>query len=638
MPDLDVALVLMPYGVIETPSMALGQLTGGLKNADIRVQGFFANIWFAEKIGLSLYNEVLGRASRQIGEWTFAPAAFPDFTPDPDAFFDLIPNLAPPLTREALLVVRHMSSDFIDETAERIMRHNPAIVGCSSLFQQNCASLALLRRIKSINPAVITIMGGGVFDGSVANLVCTRFPWVDFAVTGEADLLFPELCRKLLDKGAGLGTSEIPAGVVSAHQTSTPDRQSSMTPSPTVMVPDIMSVPYPDFNDYFKALHDSPLNDEVAFRYITFETSRGCWWHERTHGGCSFCTMPPAKGAFRAKTPERVMDELAMLRKRHGINWFSVADDIFANDYYENLLPLLKQVEEPYEMYIVMKATSSEEKIAALAAAHILHGFSGMESLHDRILRLMQKGVTALGNIAQLKFSLENGFDMMWNFLHSVPGEDDRWYEEMEPWIEQLVHLQAPDAILPICMFRNSRYHREEDKYGLKLVPSAPHSFVYPLSADELRAIAFFLDVEGTGGTDAAPQKQVTRVITLIREWQERFYCINSGAERPVLEFVCENGGTRITDTRQCAVEPHFILNGLEHLVHEGCRRPVMRDYLVRQLSAGLDGSVTRDEVETAVDYLRDRKLVLQVNEKILALATRPPKRRLLTVYEMMQQ
>jgi magnesium-protoporphyrin IX monomethyl ester (oxidative) cyclase len=52
--------------------------------------------------------------------------------------------------------------------------------------------LALLRIIKEKNPDIITLLGGANCEASMGQAAKRNFPWIDFVVSGEADLLFPK--------------------------------------------------------------------------------------------------------------------------------------------------------------------------------------------------------------------------------------------------------------------------------------------------------------------------------------------------------------------------------------------------------------------------------------------------------------
>jgi hypothetical protein len=70
----------MPYASPTRPSMALGLLKAILAEGGITASVAYANLWFAESVGLRRYS--LCASNMPIvflaGEWTFAGAAFPD--------------------------------------------------------------------------------------------------------------------------------------------------------------------------------------------------------------------------------------------------------------------------------------------------------------------------------------------------------------------------------------------------------------------------------------------------------------------------------------------------------------------------------------------------------------------------------
>ncbi|MBD2131920.1 cobalamin B12-binding domain-containing protein [Sphaerospermopsis sp. FACHB-1094] len=108
----------------------------------------------------------------------------------------------------------------IDRVARAVLELNPRIVSCSSTFQQNCASLALLRRIRELNPAIATIMGGANCEGEMGLTLHQAFDWVDFICSGEGDELFSALCQQILTHGRELpipDSKDYPGGSVNVR-------------------------------------------------------------------------------------------------------------------------------------------------------------------------------------------------------------------------------------------------------------------------------------------------------------------------------------------------------------------------------------------------------------------------------------
>ena len=77
-------LVQMPFGSVERPSLALGLLKASLSEAGLTCDVTYANLAYAERIGLELYLTVeLTRSEELTGEWIFSRAAFrEDALPD----------------------------------------------------------------------------------------------------------------------------------------------------------------------------------------------------------------------------------------------------------------------------------------------------------------------------------------------------------------------------------------------------------------------------------------------------------------------------------------------------------------------------------------------------------------------------
>jgi hypothetical protein len=86
---MDVVLVSLPYAEVRIPSLALGLLQAALDREGATSESVYANVMFADRIGMADYGDVVARSRPQeaFGDWTFAHSAFPDFEPDNMAYF-----------------------------------------------------------------------------------------------------------------------------------------------------------------------------------------------------------------------------------------------------------------------------------------------------------------------------------------------------------------------------------------------------------------------------------------------------------------------------------------------------------------------------------------------------------------------
>ncbi|MCJ8272778.1 MAG: hypothetical protein MJK04_25700, partial [Psychrosphaera sp.] len=207
----------MPYASVTVPSLALGLLDTYISEMGYKVDTVYGNLMFAKAIGVGEY-ELLNSAYMEylVGEWTFSRPAFagqgrfPE--PDDQGFFALFADMTDEI-KQQLLLTRDKAAAFIDELASSILAKNPKVVGCTSTFQQNCASLALLRKIKSANPAIITLMGGANCEGIMGQTISRHFDWVDYVFSGESDAVIGGFIDKLM-RGVSMGRHNLPEGFI----------------------------------------------------------------------------------------------------------------------------------------------------------------------------------------------------------------------------------------------------------------------------------------------------------------------------------------------------------------------------------------------------------------------------------------
>ncbi|MCG8461842.1 MAG: RiPP maturation radical SAM C-methyltransferase [Holophagales bacterium] len=645
----EVCLVQMPYAAVERPSLALGILKSSLSKIGIPCKTLFPNLWFAEEVGLEMYQGVNSFTfNTLLGEWTFAGAAFPDAEADADAYFSLDVvqrELWSGNKREVLLVrspkgdtvidafryLRKKALPFVDRVARRILDERPALVGCTSTFQQHCASLALLRRIRELDPSVVTLIGGANCEGPMGVATHRSFPWVDFAVSGEADLLFPVLVRKILEQGRDVAQDELPYGVIGPRVREKPELLGEQPPR--VVLHRMDEVAVPDFDEYFEEVESSSLRPYMRHG-LPIETARGCWWGAKSH--CTFCGLNGDGMGFRSKSPERVVGEFEHLSERYGIHDFNVVDNILDMRYLKSVIPNFAAREEPFYAFYETKSNLKRSQVEQLAAAGIRYVQPGIESLHQGPLDLIGKGCTPMVNLQLLKWALEYGVLIEWLFLFGFPGEKDGWYADLATWIPKFVHLNTPGSIATVQFHRFSPYHFRAEEFGLELEPEKPYPFVYPLSDEELRDFAYYFDdhrrreefIDGVLSDDRPGMKAFQAAVV---EWRASWIraTLSKNARRPVLDFrATEAGGWVVTDTRKCSVAAEQRLDPLEARVMEAADIAITPRKLVARVSKTTGREYSWERLEPVARGLVERHLLFELEGQYLGLAVpaeRPP-------------
>lgn len=619
---VDVCFVLMPYADITHPSLAIGILKGCLNQAGISSTAVYGNLKFADKIGTKKYG-VLDRQATEdlVGEWTFSHLAFPDFSPDYQQYFEQVLTLRHDSEmQQELWKIREAATVFIEELAQEILSYQPKIVSCSSTFQQHCASLAILRRIKSLKPEIITLMGGANCEGIMGVTTHREFPWVDFVASGEGDELFAPLCRLLIEEGREIAPEKVPYGVITPRDREVKRKWET---APRAIIHNLDQVPTPDYDDYFKTLTQSQLKTTIVPGLLA-ETSRGCWWGQKNH--CTFCGLNGDGINYRTKSTDKVLTEFAELSQRYKIRKFEVVDNILSQQHLQTLIPQFSEKQPPYTLFYETKANLSHHDVEKLAKAGVNWIQPGIENLHDQVLKLMNKGTSTAINIQLLKWGREFGIRLAWNILVDFPGEQDDWYAEMAQWLPLIVHLEPPNQVRRIRYDRFSPYHNDPAKYGISIAPFASYSYIYPLESQAIADLAYFFEKTGDNGENLhlhpikfdTPGLQATQ--RCVNEWRKLFW----GSKQAPL-FCYDDHGHRILlfDTRPCATERVSYLYGLERLVFLACDQALTFRELLKKLQQMEADSASPEEVQQTLMLLKERHILLEASKRFLSLAVR---------------
>jgi magnesium-protoporphyrin IX monomethyl ester (oxidative) cyclase len=509
--------------------------------------------------------------------------------------------------------LRELAPGFVDETARRVLARRPRIVGCTSTFEQHTASLGLLRRIKALDPTVITMLGGANCEAEMGWAAIREFPWVDYVVSGEADELFPALCRLALECGTGVSAAELPDGVLAAVHVRERTYGTGRARAPRAVVERLDASPVPDYTDYFAALAASPLRAAITPALVV-ETSRGCWWGQKSQ--CTFCGLNGSGMSYRSKSAPRVLEELAGQAARYGTPRFEVADNILDMGHLRSVLPELARRGAPYRFFYETKANLRRDQVATMAAAGVTRMQPGVEALHDDLLRLMAKGNSAAINVQVLKYGRELGMFCNWYLLVGFPGEDPRWHESVAAWLPLLYHLQPPGAVVHVRYDRFSVYHERPQRYGLDLAPYPSYFAVYPIGPESMQDLAYFF-IDANDPDPAAVAPGAGALAARVAEWRALF----QREIRPVLCMTVEDGTVTFLDTRPCAVARITRIDGVAAEVYLACDPAVGEAELLRRVARDGDPGRAPEAVRVAIARLLALKVLLEVHGRYVSLA-----------------
>jgi ribosomal peptide maturation radical SAM protein 1 len=511
-----VALIGMPFGVeVNAPSIQLGLLRAVAERTGFPTDTHHLTLDLAQRLTAPVYNELCLHRGHMTGEWLFAIAAFGVIASEDEAYFAAFPEELEWFKRLGkdkadVIALRHdILPRFIEDCLGAVDWGEYGVVGFSSTFQQNVASLALARRIKERYPGVTIVFGGANLDGEMGPEYVRAFPFIDCAVVGEGDDVFPRLLRYLargepLPDLPGLAV-RVPEGVRFSGQ--------------ALPVRNLDALPTPVYDEYFaRARHLGLFKEGQRLSGLPVESARGCWWGAKQH--CTFCGLNALGMAFRAKSPQRFFAELDELALKYGVSSFQATDNIVDMKYIREVFATIASAKMDYHFFYEVKANLTREQLRSLYLGGVRSLQPGIESLSTHVLQLMRKGSTMLKNVRLLKWCRYYNFFVYWNLIWGFPGETEDDYRRELQVLECLSHLQPPSSTSRIWLERFAPYFTDRANFPIRdLRPEASYRYVYPPQVD-LEKVAYFFDYSMD---ETVPDEAHKPTQEWVREWRRRW-------------------------------------------------------------------------------------------------------------------
>lgn len=608
----DVVLVWPPFSRMGSPSIALSLLKADAASKGISSRVVYSNHRFAERLGYDTFGQVEQICEMFSMSWEILFAKSAGFTPrltmeelaaiSKFEIADFYRNKgveedADAITERFLKLWKTAEVNveaFLDDEAEYILSLRPRVVGCTVMTQQRNAAFGLLNRIKSKAPNVITMLGGGICIGKVAEKFLEKAPGVDYIFTGEADSVFGDACKLLLEGKRAEMEARYPSFL-----------KRGAKPVVTVTT-DMDAMVIPDYSDYFKQLEADSFGDKINCSLL-MESSRGCWWGQK--GRCRFCGLHYCKEAlqYREKSPDRIWREIHELTETTGCKNVTLVDCILGHRFIHSLPDAPPEQRPDWNLFGECKTNIKEDDIRRLRQVGFRKLQPGIEAIQDDLLKLMHKGNRAIKHIEFLKHSRRYGVSIIWNQLHTMPGDKPEWYEETIKLMPLIHHLQPPNAVTPMILMRCSVFEEEAERFNIQNIhPQLLYAAMDPDDEEFTKETAVML-----GGSNMISYPETIRGMNDgVSVWWEEY---RKGAFLGMRE---EGDSLVIRDTRRARVQERYTLKGVEKAVLTACYCSALRV----NIHAQLDEEYGTDAVERAMQYLTEHLLALEIRGELLAL------------------
>lgn len=624
-----ISLVKMPFAALNLPSIGLTQLKAMIDREfsdRASVEICYINQDFGPLLGVAPYQFVasgMDSHNSGLGEWLFRQAAFPDLTDNIDQYFRRFypyHNEQTKLYRSFIEEERRKFDDLVDELIAKYRLDQSNIVGFTSMFTQNVASIAMARKLRKLNPDTILIVGGANCEAPMGQELIKNVDSIDFAFSGSALKSFPEFLNCIFN-GEPERCHRI-NGVFSKANCTKPQPQATLGGplTPLRIIGDELDLDAAvelDYATFLDTLENNFPNEEVKPNLL-FETSRGCWWGEKAH--CTFCGLNGMTMNYRAMRPDNAINLVRSLFKHSSkCSRLSSVDNILPKSYLKEVLPLL---DTPPNMTIFyeVKSDLSEEDMQVLAKARVKSIQPGIESLATSTLKLMKKGSSSFQNLQLLKNCVMYDVSPEWNLLIGFPGEGADVYKKYIRDIPLVTHLPPPSGVYPVRFDRYSPYFMKAKEYELDLAPVDYYKFTYPFSQESINGMAYYFTDRNTTATYFTTMvKWIGKIKEKFEPWHSRWHNLKD-LDYPMLYFKQKGDTTIVFDSRKT----------VEHVVN-----PVGTQILdlmvklrrVADLAKELS-HVPHLDLEQEITLLQSRGLLFQEGERFLSLVLpkEPPK------------
>ena len=603
-----VALVNMPFSFSKYPSIQLGTLSALLKSQGIPVECHHLNVRFAHKIGVPLY-EMICEKRALFGEWLFSYLLFRDnprraeyprvFKP---VFEQIAQQSGQPIGYFEEMATR-IAPQFLTWALTAIDWGQYKLVGFTSTFDRNVASLTMAKLIKDLYPNVTIVFGGANYDGEMGMEYFRAFPFIDHVVVGEGEVAFPALARQILTEGS----NGFPEGVAYRQ-----DGQVRLTPN-SALFADFTKTGPPDYDDYYHLLVELAGAGHGLDRILLYEGSRGCWWGEKHH--CTFCGLNAQSMKFRAKSPEQVVQEMTYLSHRYDTARFRLVDNIIDMKYVDQLFGKFAADHCDLDVFIETKSNLHKNQIRMLAAGGVKCMQPGLESLSLTQLKAMDKGVTPMQNIVCLKWSFYYRVTVSWNILLGFPGETNEDYLRQIDLIPSLLHLQPPEATGKFWLERFSPYYARPHEYGVRMTgPGLAYEYIYDARQVDLDKIAYDFEYELENWPVDPHIYQ--ELVAAVEGWQR----LHASNDRPFLYYSKALNYVTVYDGRNPKAPTRHRYDALAAVVIEICNEaPKSADQIRTSLAGRTEASA--DALNPILADLAAKRVLYEERGKYFTLA-----------------
>jgi len=292
-------------------------------------------------------------------------------------------------------------------TKELMDQVGPDMVGCTMLESTFPSALAILKEVKEIDPATLTILGGpgavvgNTADDGILQRIGEKCRWIDAIIFGEGERVLESYLEGRLEDKKILTIKDLQE-------------------EPLL---DLNHMPMPTYNGL----------TAIKYLWLSIFSSRGCPFK------CTFCFEKDYWVRFRKKKVEQVIGEMKSLSARYGKNKVFYLCDSLANHIATPLSKAILAKKENLRWDCYMRITTEcldAEKAGLWASGGMTRARIGVESGSPRVLELMNKDIKTEQISSGLRNFADSGICTSTLWIAGFPGEREEDFQESIRFLE----------------------------------------------------------------------------------------------------------------------------------------------------------------------------------------------------------
>jgi len=436
---MKIALVSTPWAPSESPTISLGLLKATLRQHHHSCRCFYVSNQFYQAASQEMGEDVefmmeliTMDPDLLIYDWLFSRRVFGSHPRDAEYIEEY---LAQNSFKNDLIKIRERFESLMDDIADEPWDEYDYI-GFSCTHNQTMSSLALAKTISQKHPHLKIIFGGCAIDSKAANELSSQAPYVDHFFIGESEKSLIQFLEQ-------------------------PSDAKIIHPQP-LTTEELSGLPVPNYDEFY---------DETGSHDCAVEASRGCWYGDKTI--CSFCGMVPEA---RYRPNRNVLDNIQELKEKYDIKFFEFSDLLIPSSYIDSIFPRTVDMGLRFHYNIRVDTVNPNhlDKLRIMRDGGTQSFFVGIETLHPKILQLMEKGHSSTESISLLKWAKYYGIFPIWLLLVGTPYAQESWNLEVLSLLKKMTHLYCP-GIQSVVISKDSPYYKRMD---LDVTPV--YYYVYP--------------------------------------------------------------------------------------------------------------------------------------------------------------